>query len=381
MKRKLLSVLLVLCLAVCLLPVVALAAEDVSGYAKATSFAELKAAAADPGVTAINVINTEEGRILVTEDVDLTGKKLCVEGHSVVIGSGVTLTLGSVNDLSVDSRWGTIRVYANEGTLVADGVKLMSGSDAGAIFHVTKGMMFVCAHPAFESYPAPALWLYLAGDADAKGTLPNSMFLWDLVVDDESTLNVTGDLSVCSIEERGTINVAEGAALTQIRTGFTRQDIPAVGTAYASTQTVDLDGTKITLPAYALLDENGNPTNYVRLRDLADLLNGTAAQFDVLWSAGDGISLTPRHAYDHPNGSEGGAPFTGDQPYAAYLEDTAVTTLPYDLTLTAFQIAYEGGGHTYYQLRDLGKALGFNVGWSAERGIFLETDKTYTDAD
>ncbi len=36
-----------------------------------------------------------------------------------------------------------------------------------------------------------------------------------------------------------------------------------------------------------------------------------------------------------------------------------------------------GGGYTYYQLRDLGKALGFNVGWAADKGIFLETDKPY----
>ena len=50
--------------------------------------------------------------------------------------------------------------------------------------------------------------------------------------------------------------------------------------------------------------------------------------------------------------------------------------------LTAFVLTDdEGGDHTYYQLRDLGKALGFNVGWSAERGVFIESDKPYTDAD
>lgn len=37
-----------------------------------------------------------------------------------------------------------------------------------------------------------------------------------------------------------------------------------------------------------------------------------------------------------------------------------------------------GGGFTYYRLRDLGKALGFNVGWSAERGVFIETGKPYS---
>ena len=34
-----------------------------------------------------------------------------------------------------------------------------------------------------------------------------------------------------------------------------------------------------------------------------------------------------------------------------------------------------------HEFRDLGRAVGFNVGWSADRGIFVETDKPYTDAD
>ena len=40
-----------------------------------------------------------------------------------------------------------------------------------------------------------------------------------------------------------------------------------------------------------------------------------------------------------------------------------------------------GGGYTYYQLRDLGRALGFNVGWNAQQGIFIQTDRPYSDAD
>ena len=51
------------------------------------------------------------------------------------------------------------------------------------------------------------------------------------------------------------------------------------------------------------------------------------------------------------------------------------------LPLTAFQISWEGGSHTFYQLRDLGRAMSFNVGWSRERGLFIETDELYTDAD
>jgi hypothetical protein len=160
---------------------------------------------------------------------------------------------------------------------------------------------------------------------------------------------------------------------------FKRQDIPAVGTAVESKLTVDIDGTKVTLTAYALLDEKGNPTNYVRLRDLAALLNGTEAEFDVLWTKATGICIEPWCSYDHTNGTEGNIPFSGDQPYAAYLEDTYVDGMA--LPLTAFQIAWDGGSHTFYQLRDLGRALCFNVGWTRDRGLFIETDEFYTDED
>lgn len=151
--------------------------------------------------------------------------------------------------------------------------------------------------------------------------------------------------------------------------------------AYESGQMVELDGsTMVRLPAYALKDENGNPTNYVRLRDLAALLNAGEAQFDVLWSAEAGISIAPHTPYDHPNGSEGNVPFSGDRPYTVYDRPTDVGGVLKDLK--AFQITDDAGGaHTYYQLRDLGRALDFNVLWSAERGIFIEPDKPYTDAD
>ena len=96
------------------------------------------------------------------------------------------------------------------------------------------------------------------------------------------------------------------------------------------------------------------------------------------WSSG-AVNLTAWHPYDHPNGTEGGAPFTGDQNYSEFL---GVTTINEEaVELAAFTINYQGGGHTYYKLRDLGQALGFNVGWTAERGIFIETDKPYDPND
>ena len=37
----------------------------------------------------------------------------------------------------------------------------------------------------------------------------------------------------------------------------------------------------------------------------------------------------------------------------------------------------QGGGYTYYKLRDLGKVLNFNVGWSNSRGIYIESNHPY----
>lgn len=46
-------------------------------------------------------------------------------------------------------------------------------------------------------------------------------------------------------------------------------------TAYPSTQTVELDGRQVEFQMYALKDANGNPTNYIKVRDLG---------FNVGWS-------------------------------------------------------------------------------------------------
>lgn len=149
--------------------------------------------------------------------------------------------------------------------------------------------------------------------------------------------------------------------------------VPSTGTAYASNITVNVDGKPVEFQCYALHDANGNPTNYIKLRDLADVLNGTQAQFEVGF---DGSALiTTKRAYT-PNGSEHSTPFSGNRTYKLADNSTKINGETTDLA--AFMLYDDnGGGYTYYQLRDLGEKLGFNVGWAADRGIFVETDKPY----
>lgn len=161
-----------------------------------------------------------------------------------------------------------------------------------------------------------------------------------------------------------------------------REDIPAAGQAYASTQTIRLDGVPVEFQAYALKDQNGNDTNYMKLRDVAWWLTGTGAQFDVDWNDDQkAINVLSGSAYLHMSGTELSTPFSGNRSYRAYYGETLVNgvSVPFTaITLTDDQ----GGGYTYYKLRDLGMALGFNVGWDAEaHTIFVESDKPYTSAD
>lgn len=138
-------------------------------------------------------------------------------------------------------------------------------------------------------------------------------------------------------------------------------------TASPSTQTVNVDGKPVEFAMYAL---NDGSTNYIRVRDLAAVLNGTSAQFNVGWNGN--VTLTSKTSYD---GATDKAPFATPMAYTEYTNPTYVDGKAVDLE--AIQIEYNGGGFTYYKLRDLAQALNFNVGWSADKGIFVETNKPY----
>ena len=144
---------------------------------------------------------------------------------------------------------------------------------------------------------------------------------------------------------------------------------PTGGTAYASTQNVLVDGTAVEFQCYALKDEKGNDTNYVKLRDVAQILNGTAVQFQVGWDGA--VNIETGKAYTS-NGSEMHTPFAGNRAYSPATAPTNVNGQTAALEAIVL-LDDNGGAYTYYKLRDLGAALSFKVDWSAEKGIFIET--------
>lgn len=146
-----------------------------------------------------------------------------------------------------------------------------------------------------------------------------------------------------------------------------------INTAYASTQTVYVDNEKVEFQMYALKDASGNPTNYIKLRDLAYVLNDTAAKFNVTWNGQ--INIKTNASYEQ-NGSEMKTPYSGNQKYSLSEAVTNINNIPAPLEAIVIN-DNNGGSYTYYKLRDLGKSIGFYVGWSSEKGIYLETNKKY----
>lgn len=132
--------------------------------------------------------------------------------------------------------------------------------------------------------------------------------------------------------------------------------------ATPSAVTVMVNGQKVAFQAYNI---QGN--NFFMLRDLAYSLNGTAAQFNVGWSAADNaIILTGSQAYVVVGGKM-----------------TTVSSSARAATPTASRIMLDGsavmprgyliGDNNFFMLRELGDLLGFNVGWDAPSSTILIT--------
>lgn len=147
--------------------------------------------------------------------------------------------------------------------------------------------------------------------------------------------------------------------------------------AEPSNQTTVLDGQEVIFNTYILRDERGFEVNFVKLRDVAYVLNGTAAQFNVDWR-NNAIRLEPKSPYTTPNGAEMTVPSVISAP--AQTSVTPVLTDGYTAPLEAFLLTdANDGGHNYFKLRDIGKVAGFDVRWDdAKECIVITTTKPYS---
>lgn len=115
-------------------------------------------------------------------------------------------------------------------------------------------------------------------------------------------------------------------------------------------------------------------SNYFKIRDLAAILNGTEKQFSVGYdSAANAVTATSGQPYEAAGGELAGAASGGAR--AAQASNDAIYINGEKTAVSVYKI----DGSNYFKLRDLGKALNFYVGYDNEKGMYIETDKPYTE--
>jgi len=148
---------------------------------------------------------------------------------------------------------------------------------------------------------------------------------------------------------------------------ISKTSIPYTATSTAST--VLVNGSFVAFDAYSI-----NGSNYIKLRDLAYILNGTEKQFEVTWDNDiKAINLISGKSYT----ASGGEMIIGNKGSAtAYISNATVFINGVRVDLTAYTI----NGNNYFKLRDLGKAFDFGVIWDGTANtIRIETSRNYTE--
>ena len=144
--------------------------------------------------------------------------------------------------------------------------------------------------------------------------------------------------------------------------------VSAAETAKPSTHKVFVDGERANVAAYEI---NGN--NYFKLRDVAAILSGTAAQFEVSWDeASQTITLTDDKAYTTVGGEMGSIPAASqvaeESTAAVYRDGTQVHYTGYNIN-----------DNNYYKLRDIAEDFDFGVTWDNDtQSVLITTDEGYT---
>ncbi len=138
-----------------------------------------------------------------------------------------------------------------------------------------------------------------------------------------------------------------------------------------SNQTITVDGEAVEFDVYNI---DGN--NYFKLRDIAMTLDGTDSTFAVGYdSATRTITCTSGEAYE-ANGSE---LVIGEDLSATAVRSNQPLYVNGELSTIK---AYNLGGNNYFQLRELGAAIGFGVDYdAATRTVIIDSTKAAAEEE
>jgi len=243
-------------------------------------------------------------------------------------------------------------------------------ADAGVTFAAGDSLAFTCSDGPYSkgdfSYETMA-----ARGVDPDGnTVPTAFALTyakgNLEEADAYTLSAdakAGDLvfvSGMTAEEAE----AKSAAGNRMPSGVIAVTVVGQPVAQPTNQSLKVDGEEKTTEVYNISDYN-----YFKLRDIAALLSGTEAQFDVSFDAETRtVFVTTGAAY---------TPLGGELETGTDKSDSCVLSAwKVEVDGEAKEIvAYNLGGNNFFKLADLGEAIGFGVDYDEATRTMLVTSK------
>jgi len=129
---------------------------------------------------------------------------------------------------------------------------------------------------------------------------------------------------------------------------------PEKATAVPSSTKLVVNGKNVAVDAYGI---SGN--NYIKLRDLATMVNNTAKNFEVTWDGSkNAINLISNKAYTPVGGEMAKGDGTSKQ---ATRTNAKIFVNGGEVSMTAYTI----GGNNYFKLRDVMQIFDIGVGWDA----------------
>ena len=155
---------------------------------------------------------------------------------------------------------------------------------------------------------------------------------------------------------------AQNAAGNRMPSGVVEITVVGKPSVRPSNHGLKVDGEEKNTDVYTISDKN-----YFKLRDIAMLLSGTAAQFSVSFDAETHtVFITTGEAYT----PVGGELETGvDRSESCKLSNWTIEVNGEKQDIVAYNI----GNNNYFQLRQLGDALGFGVDWDPVARTMLIT--------